>query len=410
VAIRRELQWRRLSNEPNQVPSKTLIMSRFRPPAALVLLFAAAADAWGQSVGPRTIELAPPTATLPAEFTLVSSVRELSDGRLLIADASERTLFVATWPKGSVAQIGRNGSGPGEYLQPSALFALRGDSTLLPDSRNSRWLLLSGAAIATTVGPDSPVIKGGARLPLGADEHGNVLVSRPMGEGAAAAATGLGVREPAQATPRLDSVRLVRIARATGRADTLAMLKARAATIKVQGPANNPTSVEILINPLATGELAALFPDGWIAIARLDPYRVDWIAPDGRTIRGLALPFERTRLDLDEQRAFVERQAARTGRPPRDLASFAEWPEIMPPFLTESLLRAPDGRLWIRRTPTAAQPNPPYDVVDRRGVLVDRVSSGKDVDIVGFGRGVVYTVLTDDDGIQHVQRRPFPGN
>jgi len=82
----------------------------------------------------------------------------------------------------------------------------------------------------------------------------------------------------------------------------------------------------------------------------------------------------------------------------------------MPPFLTESLLRAPDGRLWIRRTPTAAQPNPPYDVVDRRGVLVGRVSSGKDVDIVGFGRGVVYTVLTDDDGIQHVQRRPLPGN
>ena len=376
-------------------------MSRFRPATTLVLILAVAADAGGQPASPRTIELAPPSATLPAEFTLVTSVRELSDGRLLIVDASERTLSVAAWPSGSVTQIGRNGSGPGEYLQPSALFALRGDSTLLPDSRNSRWLLLSGASIATTIGPESPAIKGGARLPLGADEQGNVILTRPMG-GATTA--------PAQATPRLDSVRLVRIARATGRADTLAVLKARAATIKVQGPANNPTSVEVMVNPLATGELAALFPDGWIAIARLDPYRVDWIAPDGKQVRGSALPFERVRLDLDEQRAFVERQAARTGRPPRDPASFAGWPEIVPPFLTESLLRAADGRLWIRRTPTAAQPNPPYDVVDRRGVLVGRVSSGKDVDIIGFGRGVVYTVLTDDDGIQHVQRRPLPGN
>jgi hypothetical protein len=114
------------------------------------------------------------------------------------------------------------------------------------------------------------------------------------------------------------------------------------------------------------------------------------------------------RLDEGEQRAFVERQAARTGRPPRDLASFAEWPEIMPPFLSESLLGAPDGRLWIRRTPTAAQPNPPYDVVDRRGVLVARVRVGKDIDVVGFGRAAVYTVATDDDGIQHLQRRPLP--
>jgi len=217
-------------------------VSRLRPVATLVLIVAIATQVRGQSAVPRTIELPPPDATLAAEFTLVTSVRELSDGRLLIVDASEKKLLVANWSNGSATQLGRNGSGPEEYLQPSTLFALDGDSTLLPDSRNGRWLLLSGASIVTTIGPDAPAIRSGARLPLGADDQGNVILTRPMGP-AATGPIGLG---------RRDSVLLVRAARATGRADTVAVLRARPATIKIQGPANNPTSVEVVINPLST--------------------------------------------------------------------------------------------------------------------------------------------------------------
>jgi hypothetical protein len=371
-------------------------MTRLRTVATLALLVAVAEPTQAQTVTPRTIALAPPNATLPAEFTLVTSVRELSGGRLLIVDGSEKRLVVADWSNGGVTQLGRNGSGPGEYIQPSALLAISGDSTILPDAGNGRWLLLSGASIAATVGGDAPAIQRGARLPLGADDRGNVIFTKATG-GARAAVL-----------PRLDSTTLIRFARATSREDTVTMLRARPATITVRGPAANPTSVEVTVNPLATGELAALFPDGWIAIARLDPYRVEWIAPDGSRVRGSALPFERVRLDEGERRAFVERQAAKTGRPARDIASFPEWPEIVPPFLQGSLLRAPDGRLWIRRAPTAAQPNPPYDVVDRRGMLVGRVAAEKGIDVVGFGRGVVFTVTTDDDGIQHLQRRPLP--
>lgn len=351
-----------------------------------------------QSGGPRRIALAAPNATLAAEFTLAGSVRELSDGRLLVVDRSEKKLVVADWGKADVAQIGRNGSGPGEYLQPSSLLALGADSTLMPDPRNERWLVLHRAAIVATLGPGTPAIMSGARQPLGADDHGHVIFTRGISVGAAAPGS----------LPRRDSVLLLRVVRATGRSDTVSVLRARPTTVKVDGPANRPTAVSVFINPLATGELAAFFPDGWIAIARLDPYRIDWITPDGKHTRGSPLPFERVRLDEREQRAFLEREAARTGRPPRDPSAVPEWPEIMPPFLPESLLPAPDGRLWIRRPPTAANPNPPYDVVDRRGVLVARVTVGKDVQVVGFGRDAVYTVATDDDGIQHVQRRPCP--
>ncbi len=366
---------------------------------ALVALVAAAqGQLLAQSTGPRSIALSPPNATLANEFTLVSAVRELSDGRLLIVDWSEKKLLVADWTTTDVTQLGRNGSGPGEYLQPLALLALGGDSTLLPDSRNGRWLMLHGAAIAATIGPDAPAIRGGGRLPFGADTRGHVIFT-----------TGIGVGSRASGSmPRRDSVLLFRVARATGHPDTIAMLRARPALIRVEGPAERPTSVSVLTNPLAAGELAALFPDGWIAIARLDPYRVDWVAPAGARVLGSPLPFERVRLEERERRAFVERQATRTGRESRDPSSFPEWPEIIPPFLAEALLPAPDDRLWIRRVPTAGNPDPPYDVVDRRGSLVARVTAGDDVQVVGFGHRAVYTVATDDNGIQHLQRRPLP--
>ncbi|HJU75303.1 MAG TPA: 6-bladed beta-propeller [Gemmatimonadaceae bacterium] len=364
----------------------------------LLVLLAITTELHAQSTGWRVVALRAPDATLSAEFTLVTSVRELADGRVLVIDASDKKLLVGNWSNRTVAQISRNGSGPGEYAQPALLLALTADSTLLSDPRNGRWLVLHGSSIVATLGPDTPALRSGARIPVGADSHGRVIFTRPIGARSGAP----------NAEPRRDSLVLVRVARATGQLDTVATLRARPSTIKIEGATEKPTAVSVFINPLAAGEIATLFPDGWIAIARLDPYRVDWIAADGRRIRGAPLPFERVRLDEREQRAFVERLAARSGNPPRDPASFPEWPVYMPPFLYESLLPAPDGRLWVRRPPTAANPNPPYDVVDRRGALVARVAIEKDVTVVGFGRDVVYTAVTDENGIQRVRRSPLP--
>lgn len=370
-----------------------------RPVAALVVLGVASAATGAQSSRPRTVKLGAPNATLQAEFTRVGGIRELSDGRVLAVDGAEKKLFVADWSTGAATQLGRTGSGPGEYAEPGVLFGLGGDSTLLPDTRNGRWLLLHGTSIVATIGPDAPAIMSGARNPQGADHQGNVIIARGLGTGAAII-TG---------QSRTDSLALMRIARTSGHVDTVAVLRGRPATINVQGPSDKPTAVSITMNPLAAGEVSALFQDGWIAIARLDPYRVDWIAPDGKRTRGSPLPFDRVRLDAREIRAYVDRQAARNGTPARDPASFPAWPEVMPPFLPQPLLPAPDGRLWIRRPSTAANPDPVYDVVDRRGALVARVASGKDVQVIGFGRASVYTIATDDNGIQQLQRRPFPG-
>jgi len=59
-----------------------------------------------------------------------------------------------------------------------------------------------------------------------------------------------------------------------------------------------------------------LFPDGWIAIARLDPYLVEWRTPDGRTVRGTPLPSARVKVDDAEKRAYMAAIAVANSKAP----------------------------------------------------------------------------------------------
>lgn len=367
---------------------------------AVLALAVLAPDVLAQSGGPRPVPLPVPNATLPADFTRVTAVRELADGRVLVADAGERKLLVADFAARSATSIGREGQGPEEYRSLGALYALANDSTLMADLVGGRWLLLHGDKIVQTVSGDAPALRNGARLPVGADTRGTVIATRPMGMGGAAPAP--------TAMPRMDSTHLLRVARATGRADTVADLASRPARVATRGTADRVTAVEITTNPLAAGDLAAQFADGTIAVARVSPYRVDWIAPDGKRTSGAPLPFTRVPVSLREKEAVLRREAEQTGRNPRSVESVADWPEILPPFLVGALLPAPDGRLWIRRTAPAADPATRYDVVARTGALAARVSLPPNERIIGFGAASVYTLQTDDDGLQHLRRHPLP--
>lgn len=358
--------------------------------------------AWSAAVamllqgGPAPAPLPAPNAALPADFTRVTAVRELADGRVLVVDAGERKLLVADFAKGTATPLGREGQGPGEYRSLGSLYPLANDSTLLVDILGGRWLLLARDSIVQTVGGDTPALRNGARIPAGADARGAVIATRAMGMGGAAPAP--------TAMPRMDSTHLLRIARATGRADTVADLASRPARIASRGTADRVTAVEITSNPLAAGDVAVLFADGTIAVARVNPYRVDWIAPDGALTKGAPLPFTRLSVTTREREAVLRREAEQNGRAPRPVESVADWPEILPPFLAGAVLPAPDGRLWIRRTPSAADPATRYDVIARTGALASRVSLPPNEHVIGFGRNTVYTVQTDPDGLQHLRR------
>ena len=108
---------------------------------ALALLPGVAA---AQSVPTRTI--AKPDAEFAEPFTRVSGVRELGDGRIIVADQRDQTLQRIDLRTSDATPVGRRGSGPNEYDMPVGAFAMPGDSTLVFDPNNQRYLV---------VGPDA---------------------------------------------------------------------------------------------------------------------------------------------------------------------------------------------------------------------------------------------------------------
>jgi len=192
--------------------------------------------------------------------------------------------------------------------------------------------------------------------------------------------------------------------------------------------------------------------DGSIAIVRGHDYHVDFIRPDGTRESAAKMPFDWRRLTDEDKVAFIDSlkvarekflaaqpQAAQQGptasstttttpggaqrtemvvmgpgpgaaggggNPMQGMmnsrnANFVpanELPDYQPPFFSGGTVRADmDGNLWIRTIPTKAYTGGPiYDVVNAKGVLIDRVQIPKDRQIAGFGTdGVVYLTFVE---------------
>jgi hypothetical protein len=361
------------------------------------------------------------SAKLEEEFTLIGSVRELRDGRVLISDARENRVVVADFKSGAVTQVGRSGKGPNEYAMAAPVRPIAGDSSLLFDVSTRRWLLLDGPVIVSTIPADAPIVVAMKGVGLGADARGNVWKTEgkmnfgPDGNTAKPGTTDFGPT---------DSSYLIRMNRATIKADTLAQLRVAPSRMSVVNDAKGKIqSVGIVRPPYSVGEEAALFLDGSFAIARLEPYRVDWISPDGKVAKGAPIASPLIKVTAAEKEAFLSRQQAARGAtrgsgPPnsaaseaiqRDLAALREqFPDFIPPFQTGSLIAAGDGSLWIRKPPSMEFVDARYDVVDRRSRLVGTLSLAAGERIVTVTRTAVYIAWKDADEIERLRRHPWP--
>ena len=149
-------------------------------------------------------------------------------------------------------------------------------------------------------------------------------------------------------------------------------------------------------------------------MSRLDPYRVDWLDPDGTVSKGAAIAVPVVKLSVAEQDAFFAREDAARGpaAPPQAAAARAfareQLPPVIPPHQAQGLVAASDGRLLLRRFETKDFPAPRYDVVDRRSQLVGVLALDKGERIVGFGPKSVYVAWKDADDIERLRRHPWP--
>jgi hypothetical protein len=99
--------------------------------------------------------------------------------------------------------------------------------------------------------------------------------------------------------------------------------------------------------------------------------------------------------------------AFRGGMPPISFVSPSELPDYRPAFITGSVRADAEGKLWVRVIPSRpVAGGPEYDVIDRKGVLVDRVALPAGTVIAGFGAGgVVYLGVRDASGTHLVRAR-----
>jgi hypothetical protein len=361
--------------------------------------------------------LSKPDAEFEEPFTQVSGVRELKDGRVVVNDMRDKVVQLVDFKSGNATKIGREGSGPKEYSLPMALVALPGDTSGVYDPLNQRMLLIlpngePGDFIKTTPAPGANTRGGGGMA---------ISLSPPRYTDAKGRFYYLGGALPRPDAPRseVDSQPILRFARGAAKADTVAWIRVPGNNVRVSGSGNGLLVMAGLANPFAPRDEWAVTADGRVAVIRSPEYRVDWSASSST---GAQIPYEK--IKLTEKHKAQWREARRGASmitmrvgPGGSQASAGsgsganfsvpeptDWPDVLPPFTNNSVFVAPNGHVWIARTREAGDDVPRYDIIDASGKVVMRVALPAKTRVAGFGNGVVYTVRTDEDDLQYLQR------
>ncbi|HUG28508.1 MAG TPA: hypothetical protein VMK53_09440 [Gemmatimonadales bacterium] len=363
---------------------------------------------------PAERRLDQPDASHPEPFSLLTGVRELPDGRVLVSDGIDQTLMSLNMATGRTEALGRTGQGPGEYRSPDALFPMPEGATLLMDLGNGR-LSLYGAdgryreSIPIAQGTPGPGAgPGGLRLilPRAVDGRGRLYFQQPGG--------------PMPGGVPADSQAVLRFDRSSGGVDTVAFIKVAPPAIRTTGSANNQ-NVRMMPRPFPASDGWAVAPDGRLAIVRAADYRVEWVTPTGR-LRGQPVVARPVPIRDAERREWAASVGGglsismenrngeittnfRRGRPGAqepDLSG-VEWPRQKPAFVSANVFATPEGDVWVERSVAAGAPRQ-YDVFDRQGTLTSRVIFQPDRRVVAFGNGTVYVVRSDEDDLQYLER------
>ncbi len=325
----------------------------------------------------------------------------MPDGRTLIADDLEGRLFVIDWTTNRTSDVGRVGRGPGEYLDVSGLYPLGDDSSVVEDTNARSWLKMAGTRI---LGPLNAVTRYATDHKLvGVSQAAQYAELVPFHYGTS----------PIMRTPKIrdfaDSLLVVLVTDGGRSRDTVERIGGSFAGVGTATKQVREGPLPFMFYaPFRSEEQALLYLDGWLAVARRDPYRVDWRSPTGEWTRGRPLPFDRVAVDAAQREAEMDRQWTGRSRALFTDKEMPGWPQVLPPFQPNALVSAPDGTLIVIRTPDARQAIRLHDVIDRRGALVRRLALPTNVRIVGFGARHVYTVERTEEELDVLQRRPWP--
>ena len=416
------------------------------------LLIAARVSAQEPELRPQSIatkiairKLGPTVRTSAVTFGSVSSVRRLSDGRLLVNDASRRqVLLLDSTLANPIVVIDSVGGRDNSYgMRTGGIIPYRADSTFFVDPTSSTLLLINPAGKITRV----------MSMPTSAINY----LANPGSNGYPAFSEAFGIvfrmqsssfkypnNPPVEGAPEIvikyeDSVAVVGMKLATRKGDTLVkygtgqQMTARISWNNFDMNGNNE------MWPVANDW--AVMADGSIALLSGREYRLRWINTDGTKTESPRLPFtwdpnpddEKTRIADSintERRASYDRNMAsrqrradslkaaklpvpqELTRPQRlpDKVQMLDIPDYFPAYERQSnSMRADaDTNIWIRpRPPRSQRGGTVYDVVSRQGELIDKVELPQGRTLIGFGPGGIVYLLARDAGATRIEQVRF---
>lgn len=334
---------------------------------------------WGQAV-PR-ISFARPEWTSAESFSDLSSVRELSNGTVLVADQQEAQVHLISTQGKTLSAIGRKGSGPGEYQYPARLIALASDSTLLVDRDARRFLLIDGRGKVVATHPFPNMLAGGAELVFAADVAGRLYFRVSITDKSTGTASDAGIGRWQRGSARFDTVAV------------LAPEPRKVEPIKIDESKGAKLAGQLRVRFAAVDDWAVA-PNGRIAIIHATPYRVDWLEKNGTTTMGTAVAYTPVPV-TDQDKKLYEPKGPPFVRP---------YATVKSPFLSEMAVVDDADNVWIPRFESAGAASRRWDVFGSTGKHLGNVSLSSDRKLLAVTKRFAYVAHTDTDGLKWLER------
>ena len=379
-------------------------------PFTLALLSLGAAPLAAQQV--PTVSLGAAQATYAEPYTLISSVRELPGGKVMVVDTRDKVVQIVDMASGNATKIGREGSGPGEYQFPRNLLAMPNNETFVVDPMQNRFLRVDAAGkVLETV--SYPAGVGPGMQAVGTDAQGRIYWEGSSFGGGGQLTFN---QNSSGEVEQNDSVPVIRWDRRANKMDTLARVKGPQMKVNIGGGSNS-RSVMIRQQPFSPRDGWGVAPDGRVAMVRSGEYRVDVVRPAGAMSRGAPVGMRPLPVTARDKEDFLkaQRNAPRMMRtvggngaappaPPEPTAEDFEWPVNKPFFDAATVRMSLAGELWALRSRPAGDAIPVYDVFGADGRLARRVTFPAKTRLVGFGDGTIYVARSDEDDLQYLER------
>lgn len=348
------------------------------------------------------VRLERPDAQFPEPFSNLIGLRELSDGRVIVADRLEQSVVRLDFRSGDMTPIGRQGDGPGEYGMPGSLFALGGDTTIMLDLPNGRGLVITpDARMSSNTVSFSAGESGSLFFPRAVDGRGRFYGTAPM-------------RIGANGPESTDSTAVIRWAPG-GTTDTVFQLPNSASgvtTFRIGAGGAGAATAQGRRQAFQRTDQWAPTRDGRVAVVRAEPYHVEWMDGARRT-SGPTVPYQPVRVTGRDREAWAAAQSqgtmivrtpqgSRAMPIPRPNLDEVDFPETKPAF--EAVSVTPEGEVWVRVSRPAGATRQLYDVFDGQGRRVRQVELAEGRQLVGFGQGTLYAVRVDEDDLQWLER------